>query len=650
MAMHISFAPNRELPFVFGDLFQVSSKLSHYRLGGIQQISSVISGQYAENKQIHEETTQTEYYSEEEQLSEKEASHLESTHEGMQQALSETVASSQKINVSAEAEATYGVIRAQVSGGYDNDKSKSQSKTAATDFAHEVVDQSRELVRQRTLSSRRSATTVLDRTENVRGFDNRGGPSSAFITRYVEEVHRFSVVQHEQHLFAHFYISFPAANYFNAIDAGMTNPKVGVDVPGELKYLNASGASITLRPGDISLDPNSATYWFKLAVAFGLTEPTSPPGNLSDIVTIKITPDQLTNNSAHLIESVTVPEGYATHTVTVAEEANQTWIDGHQEGMDYHVVLLAGPYKHWLKLWHDPPGNNKFGVALNIPMIPIDSGEFNFVLRVGQLAEGSYSFYFVFRPTEDHLGEWRLRFFQELANAKAGKAQGPDMMAAAGAGVTVADLRSSPIAAERMIKQELRREAIRFVTGSDLDGLDPVNRKARPFPHYPLMDVAKANDLQPIYDFLHTGFDFDKMSFTFLPTWLGAMEQRYNAFAGGATGMMTEFLNAGAAEIVLPVRSGREEQLFFFQKTGIIFDGSDVPLPDDPATLALYDEILEARELNASPKSIEIKSWDDYLPTPHVILQASATMPDFRPGAPPDPGTVAGNSLAPKLP
>lgn len=650
MATHVNFAPNRELPFVFGDLFQISSKLSHYRLGGIQQIASVISGQYLEKKEIHEESQQSDWFEEKERLSERESSTMESTHEGMQQTLAETMAKSQKFSGSLEAEGKFGKFRVAASLSYDNDQSKSQSKTSATEFARDVVTQSRELMRERTLSSRRQSTNVLDRTENVRGFDNRGGTSSAFISRYVEEVHEFSLVQHEAHLFTTFYLPFPAANYLNALEAGVSNAKVGRDDPAKLSYvINAeTGETATLSPKDISLIGTDPKHWFKLAAIFGLTDPTPPPADMAEAVALVATPEELGEGRwAMLTGSVKVPEGYRTQGVTIrTEEHTYTTGDGKSDWQLYMVEMIVGKHKVTPKRWNVDMQPSDKEVEIKFEE-EIESGEIPFVLHVAGLNRGAFTCYFRFSPTTVHLAKWQLQFFEELKNAQSGKGSGPDMLAGVSK-VEVADLRSSPTAAEAVIKEELRRDAVRLITGSDLLGFESVDRTKDKFPLYPVMDVDKINDLQPVYSFLSEGFDFDKMSFTFLPTWLGTLHQRGSAYGGGPTGMMTEFLKASAAKIVMPVRTGREEQLFFFLHTGIIFDGSDVPLPDDPIVLALYDEILEARALNQSPHSITIDTWEEYLPTPHILLQDGATLPDFRPDAPPDPGGVAGNALSPK--
>jgi hypothetical protein len=639
MAMHFSFAPNRELPFVFGDLFRISSKLSHYRLGGIQQIASVIGGQYLEKKEIHEESQQSEWFEEKERLSERESSTMESTHEGMQQSLAETVAKSQKFSGSLEAEGKFGVVRVAASLAYDNDQSKSQSKTSATEFARDVVTQSRELMRERTLSSRRQSINVLDRTENVRGFDNRGGASSTFISRYVEEVHEFSLVQEEKRLFTTFVAPFPAANYLNALEAGAATAKVGGDDPGTLSYLEPGTTTpVKLKPEEISLDPASSKYWFKLASIIGLVEPTPPPEPMGEAFAIVVDKNDFkVGNWAQQTGSVRIPEGYRAEGVTFRADVHAS-----EWGMSFVSAKCAPVLKWW------GPGDLTSLQEIDIPLDEeLVSGELPYIVTIGGIERASISGCFRFTATPPHIDQWKLRFFEELRNAKAGKGSADEILSSV-ATVQVADLRSSPTAVKEMIQGEMELLSLRVITGYGFGDFKAVDRRPEDFPEYPVLDIEKINDLQPINSFLHHGIDFAKMSFDFLPSRFGGFDERRSAFGSADAGMLSRFLTAGAAEIVLPVKSGFEEHLFFFLYFGFLFDGRDVPLPDDPIVLALYDEILEARALNQSPDSITIDTWQEPVPTSYILLQNGATLPDFRPGAPPDPGGVAGNALAPK--
>ena len=146
-------------------------------------------------------------------------------------------------------------------------------------------------------------------------------------------------------------------------------------------------------------------------------------------------------------------------------------------------------------------------------------------------------------------------------------------------------------------------------------------------------------------DFLDKVFDFDKMSYRFLPHYLGGEEQRLSAFGQSSTGVMNEFLNAGAVELVLPVTLQKEEQLLYFLHTGLIMGGEDIPLPYDRDMLALYNEIIEAREMEQLDIPIKIDSWTENLSTEHVILQDSAALPNWKAGS--VAGPVSGNTLSP---
>ena len=136
------------------------------------------------------------------------------------------------------------------------------------------------------------------------------------------------------------------------------------------------------------------------------------------------------------------------------------------------------------------------------------------------------------------------------------------------------------------------------------------------------------------------------MSFDFLPAYLGNREHRMGAFANPSAGLLSQFMTAGAVDILVQVREGMELALFYFLQTGLILDGDDIPLPFDRQMLALYEEIEDARDMQAKRDPIVLEQWYDTLPTAHVMLQSGAILPDFEVDGN-NPGPVTSNAISP---
>jgi hypothetical protein len=133
-----------------------------------------------------------------------------------------------------------------------------------------------------------------------------------------------------------------------------------------------------------------------------------------------------------------------------------------------------------------------------------------------------------------------------------------------------------------------------------------------------------------VVGFLSNAFDFDKMSYRFLPAYLGAESNRSKLFDSKNTGEIRDFIQASWAEVILPIRRGEEYKLFYMLETGLIWSSSDdeAPLPNKRQYLALSEEIEEDRALTAGTETEEevVDDWTFNLPTAFEILQEGSNI------------------------
>lgn len=636
MSDPIAFFPNAGIQFVFGDLAQIRSELDGYELAGIQSIVNVLGGQYAENKSYREQSIETEYFSDRENESFNETSRSESTSESVRSAVQSQASRSSNFSASVEGEGNWGVARVSAGVSYNNSKSKSQSKADAQSFARQVVESATNSVRSRIQSGMNEKRLTKEIEEQVRGLDNRGGDASAMLIRYVEERWRYELVQHKKHLFTRVIIPKPAANYLNALDERAAGKDAASQQLVPFKFTDpVSQQEKILSPNSISPD-----NWFQLAALFEVSEPILPP---TAIVKTHCWSDSTNDKPRdHFIQkaSIPVPEGLrpkwvkvSSH-ITVAGEG----LDDDQAWKTTSISLLIGGYRLQHKHWDQKSFSNGFH------LFNVHRDYENLELALLSVAQnvGNIGVDIVFEPTKEALEQWKLAFYQQLLDAHNGSrrkspAEQFDL-------ISVADLSGSPTAAERMIRTQLEALALQYVCGTNLNGLGGVDRESANFPDYPVLDHARINGLQPVLSFLSGAFDFEKMTYRFLPHYLGDREQRSMAFKGGTNGKLDEFVQAGAVELILPVSHGIEEQLLYFMQTGLIIEGNDIPLPLNPDMLALYEEVIEARLMEQQDEPIVLDSWTDNLPTTHVMLQDGAQLPDFGQGGV-NPGPVEGNRL-----
>jgi hypothetical protein len=78
------------------------------------------------------------------------------------------------------------------------------------------------------------------------------------------------------------------------------------------------------------------------------------------------------------------------------------------------------------------------------------------------------------------------------------------------------------------------------------------------------------------------------------------------------------FMQSGLARVVVTVRPGFEDAVRFYMQTGLVWNGGEVPVIDDPLHLSIVDEL---KEPTGKPEG---KAWATRIPTSLTILQADS--------------------------
>jgi hypothetical protein len=103
----------------------------------------------------------------------------------------------------------------------------------------------------------------------------------------------------------------------------------------------------------------------------------------------------------------------------------------------------------------------------------------------------------------------------------------------------------------------------------------------------------------------------------------------YLAQASGADPVFEQFLRAGNASVIVPVRPGFERPVIFFLKTGLIWGGGYLSLFTSPDMLDVYNDVEKGRQFDPP---LEVgEPWEIRVPTSMVMLQESDQLPEFPP-------------------
>ena len=125
-----------------------------------------------------------------------------------------------------------------------------------------------------------------------------------------------------------------------------------------------------------------------------------------------------------------------------------------------------------------------------------------------------------------------------------------------------------------------------------------------------------------------TAFEWEETTYSFYPYyWAGSERWKDLAQASGSDPVFEQFLRAGSANVLVPVRNGFERPVILFLKTGLIWGGGYLPLFNVDDMLDVYADVELGRQFDP-PLQIG-DPWEIRLPTSMVMLQESDELPQF---------------------
>ncbi|MCB0471988.1 MAG: hypothetical protein KDE33_03400 [Bacteroidetes bacterium] len=624
------FSPNENLKFVVGDLFQAKQELVKYELGEIASINNLLAGSYLKMKSFHEEQIESSLYEEEEFESEKRTKTSQSSQQMMSEVSRSKLNQSNSFSAGGDVSGSYGTVKFNAYADYNNNQSKQQSRETAKEFASQVVNESEERVRERRLRQAYSRNLEIIRKEEEYGFDNRGGGHVVGVKCFVNEVHKVTLVNHNKHLFSTIMLAHPSeaykkylhSNNLKADSESLENPVKPLMVKEKLVKINSnSEKEIKLLPKDINID-----NWQSLAFHFGVASEDLPlplTNELKSITGHKYWGQPGGSyDSAILNVEFEIPEGYKPTKLIygfgrfIQEDKTQEYAD----------LYLPGKYK----LGIIPTG------GMGIDEIDLDDDKIHTLIQNSKLtlslkitnsliADFTASMTCEKIVTKIEKETWQLDFYNALKNANQSNEEENPLAFLDNLGVGKVDFRNNPTLAKKFIKHELQRCAMQQVFGTDLNGLSVVDRKEDiSIPDYPDCNLDKLTKLSPLLTYLNSVFDFEKMTYRFLPNYLGAKWNREEIYADTPDGPLKDFLEASFAQMILPVARGMEHKFRYFMLTnGLVYEGEDVPVIDDEVSLSILAELDDDPSLLDEAATVVDESFIR-LPSPHIMLMDGA--------------------------
>jgi hypothetical protein len=180
----------------------------------------------------------------------------------------------------------------------------------------------------------------------------------------------------------------------------------------------------------------------------------------------------------------------------------------------------------------------------------------------------------------------------------------------------------------RLERDELKKFMLSMMTNQDFSAFNAVETAEAPGAGYQQLDIDRAEIEGPYIRFFEQAFEWVNMTYVLHPYFWGRKGEWINKLRTvGNDPENIDFLRAGAARVVLPVRKGFETAVLHFLETGEIWSGGPVPDVTSPLYLPIVEEIRE-RSGETSEQPIPYgEPWEVRLPTSLIKLRETSELP-----------------------
>jgi hypothetical protein len=586
-------------PAGVADLLVVKQQIKRYEGAELAHVENVLIGEKKARSHRQLERSEETFLSETEITGVQETELQTTDRFELNRETAQTIKSDQKVGFDLSLSGKYGpTIDFKSSLSASTSTSTEQSSKNSTRFAKDIVSRSLERITTRVREMR--TRTIIRETEetNLHELSNQTQQHVSGVYQFLDKVYETQVFNYGIRLMFDFMIPEPASFLWFV----EKNPNIDVDLPPEPKDLRL-----------VCPDASFLTETLALALASEYGQPRS---------------------NQHV--DITVPAGYRplrarfhgtaitdenpVVAVTIGSATPRIWQSGSS-------VNVSGGNR----IVHSP--------QLNIPLEtephPFSAESKLQVLLVAYETQ-TYAFEVVVvaQRTTDAMKAWRLSTFEKLRakyedRVREYKTEVEQLTAAAEAKAERENrmpFGAPPAMNRKTIATEVKKHCISILTQQWYDAFNATN-DAEP-PTFNLLDAAAEGSY---IRFFEQAFEWDQAQWVFYPYFWSRKDTWIDRFLKQEIDPeFRDFLRAGSARVVAPVRPGFELAVTHFLETGKLWGGEgEPPQINSPLYVSIIDEI---RERTGAPKG-EIPvgdPWETHVPTALVLVRPKSDLPKWK--------------------
>jgi hypothetical protein len=184
----------------------------------------------------------------------------------------------------------------------------------------------------------------------------------------------------------------------------------------------------------------------------------------------------------------------------------------------------------------------------------------------------------------------------------------------------------NPAVNREIERRELKRACISVLTDQQFDQFGAIDIAADGIPQPSVSEITLEG---PYIRFFEQAFEWQNMTYVYYPLFWGRRStwvERFNF--EDVDPLFGQFLRAGAARVVVPVRPGFELAIDHFMATGDVWEGGEQPAISSDLYVPIIDELSE--QLGAPTNEVPTgEPWDVHVPTSLVLLREGRDTPSW---------------------
>jgi hypothetical protein len=624
--------PERIKAVGIGDLKVVKQHIKAYEMGEISHIENVLLGELKKHTTEHA-LSNTQTFSMTNDTTTETTKDLQTTERfELKTEAENTVKEDTSVKAGVAISAKYGevlTVKTNVDVAYD--KATTDSTKTSIDHAKDVVSRTAVKITARVIQqqSRSTTETFTEKDEHTLD-DTKGKTNTIGIYQWLNKVYQAQVFNYGPHLLLDLTVPEPAAFLIEAVTtaAKTAAPQKPPDIDFTLDQL--------------STDTTDLHYYGKYLQIYSVSGVVGPP---ADHTTVSKTFSAKGNDDANdnLVGNAeaTIPENYQAKTAVVQGSYNvKKDFNSTNSGMNIFVGTKIAGFT-WPTF-----------TAQTMNLDSFEEGSIPIGLATFGVRDYTATIDILCGLTDEARNDWKAKTFGAIVEAYNNllSTYQDQVKALAITGTTEGALGSNNVDINRKIERlEIKKSVLSLLYDlnfvPDPSKADPqsllgfngivTDDPAPPPPPAIPEGFARPNPVTAenqgrIVRFLEEAFEWEQMVYFFYPYYWGRKETWHaSSLRRNSDPLFANFLNAGEARVVLPVRPNLYEDVVWFLQWGQVWKGGDVP----PITSADYLPIVE--EIKAADDAPEGETpegdpWEVRVPTDLVKLRTDGKLPGWK--------------------